>query len=667
MAANPILRDPYAAYQQPATADPYAAYQQPVAAATPQDAYVPPAGNIIRAAAAPSLLDRARGVVANSAIGHALESTLPAVSDALHLHPTETVNSPTYQSDRDQVIAPQYLLPDPQSGAGHVVRGALSGVGSLTSGRNLATAAGVAAAAGLAAPIVAGAGGAAAAARIAGGAAKLGMAGLGAKGVYDQGKQAVDLYGKGDTSGAEEALGEMLPNAALTVPALGEPLAWAGDRAQLAGVKVLDSYLKAGKVAHRYDAAPGLGVLQEGPGTSLAFTRQAFADKVQSAANRTGAAIRPLVDAARGEVPRSDLGQAVNSVINDKNAVLNGPGGNPSATTRMEDLRGTFAPLTSGPGNASVSELYDAKRNMDQNINWNRSLDPVDATANNANREIRSSIAGKLYEAAPELKGPSQQYSNLIGASKLANDRVFDPSSSLLSPFRLATGATAGVSAGAATHNPVLGAASGLLAGILPEVVKAPIVKTGAATGLFQAGKLASAAGRSLKAFQPFEFGKELGNASERNNAYGEDAQHNQDQSYHVPSPNAGLYGRTNLTPEIIRPMDMSRSRFGIGSDGRAGVLIRPLAALPAPPRPAPRATPFEWTPKAVEALPAASHEGLFDQVGSRAHVVPDRLLGPLYSGGSVEEREAALRRAQLGSLGNVVPLRSVAPLNKKP
>ena len=116
--------------------------------------YTGPVGGSISAAPPPSILDRLRGVIANSAVGHSLESGLPKVADALNLHPTETVNSPTYQSDRQNLIAPQYLMPgNPQTQPGQKVKALLTGVGNLTNPKIISTGAGIGVASGLAAPL----------------------------------------------------------------------------------------------------------------------------------------------------------------------------------------------------------------------------------------------------------------------------------------------------------------------------------------------------------------------------------------------------------------------------------------------------------------------------------------------------------------------------------
>lgn len=68
------------------------AQNPPAAAISPAPAK--PTPPTIGLTPAPSLLDRVRHVVANSAIGHATEEALPRIADTLRLHPTEGVNNP---------------------------------------------------------------------------------------------------------------------------------------------------------------------------------------------------------------------------------------------------------------------------------------------------------------------------------------------------------------------------------------------------------------------------------------------------------------------------------------------------------------------------------------------------------------------------------------------
>jgi hypothetical protein len=193
--------------------DPWSQYAQPQ---VQQVGPTPPGlQGTISSAPPPSLFERARRTVANSAIGHALEQGLPSVADALNLHPTETVNSPTYQQHSQQLIAPDYMAPNsPATSAGRITKGALRGVGGMTSGSNMATGVGVAATGGLLAPLA----GASGIARLAPGAFNLGAGSVGLRGVGQGLSNAYNQYVNGDQAGAEESLGETLPNAALMIP-----------------------------------------------------------------------------------------------------------------------------------------------------------------------------------------------------------------------------------------------------------------------------------------------------------------------------------------------------------------------------------------------------------------------------------------------------------------
>jgi len=133
---------------------------------------------------------------------------MPGVADALNLRPTETVNSPTYASDRQQIFAPQYLMPgNPVGHTAGITKGALTGVGKLTSGDSLSQFAGLAATGGLIAPL-------------AGASAILGGAGavMGAKGVYSGLKGAGKAYLYGNPAEGDEQLGETIPNALMMLP-----------------------------------------------------------------------------------------------------------------------------------------------------------------------------------------------------------------------------------------------------------------------------------------------------------------------------------------------------------------------------------------------------------------------------------------------------------------
>lgn len=175
----------------------------------------PPTGYVI-AAHSPSYLEQFRDVVANSAIGHSLESALPGIADALNLHPSETVNSPTYEAHKQQLLAPEYatkgfldtmLLPGakPLNQADtNRVEGALTAAGDLTSGQNMATMAGIAVGTGLTAGIVNPAS-ARLLSRLVSGGFSLDML----KGLYQQNKDYRKAVDSGDMAAAQKIQGDM--------------------------------------------------------------------------------------------------------------------------------------------------------------------------------------------------------------------------------------------------------------------------------------------------------------------------------------------------------------------------------------------------------------------------------------------------------------------------
>lgn len=96
-----------------------------------------------------SWMSGARRMVANTALGHALQSSMPKVADFFGLTPSHTVYDPEYEATKGQLLAPQELIAasQPDSVMGYVkdaARAGLGGVGSLTSGENMATMAGIA-------------------------------------------------------------------------------------------------------------------------------------------------------------------------------------------------------------------------------------------------------------------------------------------------------------------------------------------------------------------------------------------------------------------------------------------------------------------------------------------------------------------------------------------
>lgn len=82
-------------------------------------------------------------VIRNSAIGHAVEETMPKLADKIGMHPTDTVYNPDYQAHKEQMLAPEEMIDEnqPNTTAGNakrLARGGLKTVGGLTTGANMA-------------------------------------------------------------------------------------------------------------------------------------------------------------------------------------------------------------------------------------------------------------------------------------------------------------------------------------------------------------------------------------------------------------------------------------------------------------------------------------------------------------------------------------------------
>lgn len=662
--------DPYAEFQKPlqqaAPADPYAAFQQPATRPAPPAPAPAPAGNTLQAAPAPSMWDRLKGTVANSAIGTSLEQQLPYVADKLGLHPTETVNSPTYQSDRNQVVAPQYLAPgNPQSVAGNIGKGALRGIGQLTTGKNLAIGAGVAATGGMAAPLAEGTGTLA-------GVAKLGMklapraaTAMGMHGVFQDGKQAVQQYQSGDKLGAADSFGAALPNAALTLPALGRPIERLGSASQDAGVGLINETVGARSKDFARGASPGQGYFQAGFGPSASM--RSIADKARGSLTTTGQAIGDATNTYQdsgGLIPFDEGAAPIHAAIQRARTSLTGPGGTGDSSA-LDNFAGTWQPLLDAAeqrGGFLPSEYAQAKRNTADNTTWG---DPSQAGMKQVRQQTVGGMGGQLTSAIPALRPLNSQYQNLYKLADRAEDRATTGSMSLKGLGIKAAMTGIGASAGAVTHNPYVAAASALGGAALDSVP----VRTSVASSLYYGGKGLAAAGGKLSTLLP-RFG-EMPTQEESSDYREADAKDygsgQSEESHDHANPSAAPYALRNLTPEILNPDRMSRSKFGVGANGRGGTLIRPLGALPAPLDVPPQATPYSSIRPLVSAIPARSPQMLESSIGTAAHRIPARLLGNILTPGTSEEQQAALRKANLGSLGNTVPSRIFGTSNQAP
>lgn len=429
--------------------------------------------------------DRLKGVVANSAVGHAVQSTFPKAADALGITPTETVNSPDYQAHQQQFVAPEYLVPPSQNGGSQVARGALKAVGSATSAPSLATTAALAATGGVAAPL-----------KYAPQALKYGMAVPAVKNLYDDAAGAVSKYRSGDKAGALEDAGGLGVNAALTAPALADMAPKVGEGMKTSASGIIDRTAGMRTKDYARGANPGRAYLDAGNGPALSM--QSLADKAGASVEQSGAKLRNLYDAASTPssplIPPSTVEATINAPIQKGIGIAKGPGGNPANATQFSEYADTFKPTldaATAKGGFTPSELFDVKKNIADNTNWR---DQQQFNLNKVRQQNVGGIGGVLTDVVPEAKPENAIYQGNLSLATRAADRAQTGSMPLTNLFKKAGYAGAGAALGyAMPHSP-----AALVAAPLALAADSVPARTTTAYGLYQAGRGLGYAGRRM-------------------------------------------------------------------------------------------------------------------------------------------------------------------------
>jgi hypothetical protein len=292
-------------------------------------------GGVTLSAAPPqSAYQRFKNMLANSAVGHSVEQTMPRVADTLGLHPTSSYGS-EYERQGEQLISPEAMVPgNPTSAAGQITKGALRGAGELTSAPSMATGAGIAATGGLAA-----------------GAPVLGAAikyGAGAMGAYQTLKSllaARQLRNQGKTAESNEALGEAAPGAALMLPAAAEAV---------------------GKVTSRGGARPELNEVI--PGDTVT-PRQQYEDAAARGVNldRAQATGSPLASHVKSATEHSIGGRGAFEANKKSNLNALDAWANDLQSPQVQDGRpGTPLRSREDFGNAAKQALTEHQRTLNQ-------------------------------------------------------------------------------------------------------------------------------------------------------------------------------------------------------------------------------------------------------------------------------------------------------------
>lgn len=251
----------------------------------------------------------------------------------------------------------------------------------------------------------------------------------------------------------------------------------------------MDRFLNAGKKlpVGEYEA-PGRTVLEQGPSTSFAANRPALTEQIRTARRGVGPKVGAAYKGSTARIPIPDVKSAIDSTIDPMRKTANGWGGNPNMGPRFDQLRNSFGRSVDLNGTTSPGALHEGMRELDKNINWNRGPDPIDATARNASRQIRGKLRKVLDTYAPEGIAPSRDYHNLSDALDLSEDNQ-NKATAKGGWGRVGMDVAAGVAAGTATGNPMVGVGGAVLTHVIPPIWRSTPVQTGLATGAYQLGR----------------------------------------------------------------------------------------------------------------------------------------------------------------------------------
>jgi hypothetical protein len=431
-----------------------------------------------------TLGDRLRQTVGNSAIGHALESSFPRVADTLGITPTETVSSPDYEAHRQQLVAPEYLIPRSQNSGAQVGRGALKAIGSATSAPSLASTAAIAATGGVAAPL-----------KYAPQALKYGMAIPAVKGLYENAADALGRYRAGDTPGALEGVGGLGVNAALTLPAMADLMPRAGEAMKGTGAEILNRTVGLKKNDYARGANPGRAYLEAGNGPAL--TMRSLANKAELTNAGSGSELGRLYGGASAPgsplIPAPGVEAAVNAPILEGVKIASGPGGNKANVAQYREYGETFQPTlqdAAARGGFTPMELFDVKRNIAQNANWR---DQQQFNLNKVRQQNVGAIGDVLVNAVPEA-GPQNA---IYQGSRILADRANERANTGSIPISaLVRKGIESAMLGAFGHH--YGTAAGLAGIPAALAIDSVPARTSEAYGFYQAGRGLDATGKRL-------------------------------------------------------------------------------------------------------------------------------------------------------------------------
>lgn len=409
-------------------------------------------------------------------------------------------------------------------------------------------------------------------------------------------KQPKQSLASGLVTGAGQAFGNLVLGAVggegiraaapIVAPVITPAMEAVGSKMQDIGINRINKTVGSLTEDFRHGSNPARGYLDQNLGASS--SQRSIASKADAALSDVGQKLGQVYEKASANTPKipvQDVADAIAQPIRQAHDLETGAfgGGN---TGPLEDYAARIKPVLAvaqEKGGFTPKELFDLKQRLTQNINW-RSTDPGAPTLNGIREDQYGALTQILSDAVPETKKLNQAYSDLSALKKRASLRA-DTGSQPLTNFKeqalAASGGSAiGTGVGAAIAGPTGAAVGGFVGGGAGLIADSIPAKTAVASGIYKGGRALSSAASRFRAGTTEAGGNYVagGNPNEPSNG----SSNNNQNNYQVQPPN-GVYGTTDVTPEIINPSQMSRSRMGVGIDGRGGTLIRPLAQLPAP------------------------------------------------------------------------------------
>lgn len=294
-----------------------------------------------------------------------------------------------------------------------------------------------------------------------------------AQGLYSDAKQNGIPHALGSAGGAFASgeVANMLPGASV------------GEGMKSTAGKLIDNTVGLTKKDVARGAQPGRAYLEGGGGPAMSM--RGIANKASAINDKTGNQLGAAYQAAdqRGTlIPAGKVLDEVAAPIQRLRNLQEGPGGTGMSPQIKEYEDRLLPPIAAAEsrGGFKPSELFsDMKKPISQSTRWN---DPTMLDLNKVRQQTTGRIGGLLTDAVPETAPLNKIYQGTGNLAQRAASRADTGQSSLAQIGKRALEGGVGASLGYFTHHPLLSVA--------PMVADSVPVRTTAATGLFQGGRI---------------------------------------------------------------------------------------------------------------------------------------------------------------------------------